>query len=231
MRVRVREADFTDPSAGLQAGLVDVALTRLPFDDAGLVVRVLRTDPVGVVLRADDPLAGRPRLRSGELADRRWFRLPDGVDPLWRACWSGPAGSDGPVVRTVHECLQAVLWNGSVGLAPARPRPPRRPRLGRPGGHAAEPPRRRLAHRRREPPRPLVRADRRGRLPPRRLARQAHRACAPPAREDAVRGQGSGTTCGAMLESFSHVSSNSRSGVDAPTIPAPARSQARPSSL
>ncbi|TYB41766.1 LysR family transcriptional regulator [Actinomadura chibensis] len=118
VRVRVREADFTDPSAGLRAGLVDVALTRLPFDDAGLAVRVLRTDPVGVVLRADDPLAGRPRLRSADLADRRWFRLPDGVDPRWRAYWSGPAGSDGPVVRTVHECLQAVLWNGSVGLAP-----------------------------------------------------------------------------------------------------------------
>ena len=28
----IREADFTDPTAGLRAGLVDVALTRAPFD-------------------------------------------------------------------------------------------------------------------------------------------------------------------------------------------------------
>ncbi|MDX6395692.1 MAG: hypothetical protein QOJ73_6755, partial [Streptosporangiaceae bacterium] len=38
------------------------------------------------------------------------------------AFWNGatPAGRlrDGPVVRTVHECLQAVLWNGTIGLTP-----------------------------------------------------------------------------------------------------------------
>ncbi|MFI6922751.1 LysR substrate-binding domain-containing protein [Nonomuraea spiralis] len=118
VRVRVREADLADPTAGLRAGLVDVALTRTPFDGTGLVTRVLRADPVGVVLRADDPLAGRADLRPDELADRPWFRLPEGADPIWRAYWSGPRGPlhDGPVVRTVHECTQAVLWNGTVGL-------------------------------------------------------------------------------------------------------------------
>ncbi|WP_199440937.1 LysR family transcriptional regulator [Umezawaea beigongshangensis] len=122
-RVRVREADFTDPTAGLRAGLVDVALTRSPFDDTGITTHVLRSDPVGVVLRADDPLAGRDRLRTGELADRPWFRLPEGTDPVWRAYWN-VHDRDGPVVRTVHECLQAVLWNGSVGMAPlAHPLP------------------------------------------------------------------------------------------------------------
>ncbi|NUT52092.1 MAG: LysR family substrate-binding domain-containing protein, partial [Saccharothrix sp.] len=120
VHVRVREADFTDPSAGLRAGLVDVALTRAPFDDTGIASHVLRDDPVGVVLRADDPLADREGLHSDELADRPWFRLPDDVDPVWRAYWSGPDGRrrDGTVVRTVHECLQAVRWNGTVGLAP-----------------------------------------------------------------------------------------------------------------
>jgi DNA-binding transcriptional LysR family regulator len=116
--VRIREADLTDPTTGLRNGLVDVALTRAPFDDAGIVTHVLRTDPVGVVLRADDPLAGRDSLHSRDLADRRWFQLPEGTDPIWRAYWSGPGGHhrDGPVVRTVHECTQAVLWNGTVGL-------------------------------------------------------------------------------------------------------------------
>ncbi|MEV5745139.1 LysR family transcriptional regulator [Microbispora rosea] len=123
VQVRVREADFTDPTVGLRAGLVDVAITREPFDDAGITTRLLRSDPMGVVLRADDPLARREMLRLSDLADRPWFRLPDGTDPVWRAYWNAvtPGGElrDGPVVRTVHECLQAVLWNGTVGLAPA----------------------------------------------------------------------------------------------------------------
>jgi DNA-binding transcriptional LysR family regulator len=120
VRVRIREAGMTDPTTGLRAGLVDVALTRVPFEDAGIVTHVLRTDPVGVVLRADDPLAGRASVHSTDLADRPWFQLPEGTDPVWAAYWNGPGPRhrDGPVVRTVHECLQAVLWNGTVGLAP-----------------------------------------------------------------------------------------------------------------
>ena len=125
VRVRVREADLTDPTAGLRAGLVDVGLTRMPFDRAGISTRVLRSDPVGVVLRADDPLAHRDTLLVRDLDDRRWFQFPEGTDPEWRAYWSGtaPGGAlrDGPVVRTVSECEQAVLWNGTIGLAPLTP--------------------------------------------------------------------------------------------------------------
>ena len=120
--IRIREADFTDPTTGLRSGLVDVALTRAPFDDHGISMAVLRTDPIGVVLRADDPLVGRGPLCLADLADRPWPQLPEGTDPVWRAYWNGatPAGGRraGPVVRTITECLQAVLWNGTVGVAP-----------------------------------------------------------------------------------------------------------------
>ena len=120
--VRVRETDLADPTAGLRAGLVDVALTRAPFEDDGISLYVLREDPVSVVLRADDPLAGRDTLRLGDLAGRRWFRLPEDIDPVWRAYWTGdpPRGEfgDGPAMRTIQECLQAVQWNGTVALAP-----------------------------------------------------------------------------------------------------------------
>jgi len=116
--VVVRDTDLTDPTCGLRAGLVDVALTRAPFDETALTVRALRADPVGVVLRADDPLARHDRLRLAELDDRRWFRFPQGTDPAWQAYWNGGKPREGPVVRAVQECLQAVLWNGTVGLAP-----------------------------------------------------------------------------------------------------------------
>ncbi|MEV7598297.1 LysR family transcriptional regulator [Kitasatospora sp. NPDC089797] len=116
--IRIRDTDLTDPTCGLRAGLVDVALTRAPFDGTALTVRTLRADPVGVVLRADDPLAGRDRLRPAELDDRRWFQFPPGTDPVWQSYWNGGTPRRGPVVRAVQECLQAVLWNGTVGLAP-----------------------------------------------------------------------------------------------------------------
>jgi DNA-binding transcriptional LysR family regulator len=124
VEVRVRDADLTDPTCGLRAGLVDVALTRGPFDETGLAVHELRADPVGAVLRADDPLAGRDHLDLADLAGRRWFRFPDGTDPVWQAYWHGGEPREGPVVRAVQECLQAVLWNGTVGLMPLGHRPP-----------------------------------------------------------------------------------------------------------
>lgn len=120
--IRFREADFADPTTGLRTGLVDVALTRSPFDETGISVRVLREDRVGAVLRADDPLAARDSLHLADLADRPWFQLPEGTDTMWREYWNGatPVGDRpaGPVVRTVSECVQAVLWNGTVGIAP-----------------------------------------------------------------------------------------------------------------
>ncbi|WP_103335095.1 LysR family transcriptional regulator [Amycolatopsis sp. CA-126428] len=124
--VRVHETDLADPTAGLRAGLVDVTLTRTPFASAGLGVHVLRPVRVGVVLRDDDPLAGRPEVSTAELTGRRWVRLPDGADARWTAYWTGgPPGDDAPVLRTIQECLQAVLWNGIAALAPVdQPLPP-----------------------------------------------------------------------------------------------------------
>jgi DNA-binding transcriptional LysR family regulator len=105
-----------------QAGLADVAVTRMPFDRTGISTLALRSDPVGVVLRADDPLAGREMVHVRDLADRQWFQLPEGTDPRWRAYWNGakPGGQlrDGPVARTIAECLQGTLWNGTVGMMP-----------------------------------------------------------------------------------------------------------------
>ncbi|MEU3922012.1 LysR family transcriptional regulator [Streptomyces sp. NPDC029004] len=116
IEVRIRETDLTDPTCGLHAGQVDIALTRGPFDETGLTVHELRADPVGALLRADDPLARRDSLKLADLAERRWFRFPEGTDPLWQSYWNGGEPREGPVVRAVQECVQAVLWNGTVGM-------------------------------------------------------------------------------------------------------------------
>jgi len=102
--VLIREADFTDPTTGLRAGLADVALTRTPFDDTGISTRTLRSDPVGVVLRAADPLAGgRPcawatsTTASGASCptERTRSGAPTGTAPH-RPAGSGTAPSSAP---------------------------------------------------------------------------------------------------------------------------------------
>ncbi len=124
VEVHIRETDLTDPTCGLRAGLVDIALTRGPFDETGLTVRELRADPVGALLRADDPLARRDSVKLADLADRRWFLFPEGTDPVWQSYWNGGEPREGPVVRGVQECRQAVLWNGTVGMTLVDHEPP-----------------------------------------------------------------------------------------------------------
>jgi DNA-binding transcriptional LysR family regulator len=118
--VVIHEADLGDPTAGLRAGLVDVALTRTPFEAKGIASYVLRSDPIGVVMRDDDPLARREVVAVAEMTDHRWVRLPDDTDAMFRAYWTveGPQSVDLPVMRTIQECLQSVLWNRTSALAP-----------------------------------------------------------------------------------------------------------------
>jgi DNA-binding transcriptional LysR family regulator len=119
VEVKIHEADLGDPTAGLRAGLVDVALTRTPFDDAGLRTHVLSAEPVGVVVHDRDPVAGRASVSLAELDGRRWVRLPEGTDRVWAAYWTGGGADDAqPGLRTIQECLQSVLWNGMSALAP-----------------------------------------------------------------------------------------------------------------
>ncbi|SER64772.1 hypothetical protein SAMN05421870_103155 [Streptomyces qinglanensis] len=63
-------------------------------------------------------------MRSSEVADRRWFVFPAGTDSRRQSYWSGGEQREGPVVRTVQECRQAVLWNGTVGMTLLDHRPP-----------------------------------------------------------------------------------------------------------
>jgi hypothetical protein len=98
-----------------------VALTRTPFDGKEISTYVLRSDPIGLVMHADDPPAGRESVALAALTNRRWVRLPAGADRRWRAYWTGGQSrvdDDLPATRTIQECLQSVLWNGTSALAP-----------------------------------------------------------------------------------------------------------------
>jgi DNA-binding transcriptional LysR family regulator len=72
----------------LREGRADVALLPMPFDDRGLDVEPLLTEPRVVALAADDPLAARTNLCLSDLTGRT---LPDG-SPAERE-HDRPAGS------------------------------------------------------------------------------------------------------------------------------------------
>lgn len=65
-----------EQAPALRDGRADVALVPAPFDEHGLDVEPLLTEPRLVALAATDPLAARPRLDLADLADRV---LPDGT--------------------------------------------------------------------------------------------------------------------------------------------------------
>ncbi|MEV0383167.1 LysR family transcriptional regulator [Nonomuraea sp. NPDC050643] len=75
-----------EPSAGLLALLgarkLDLAVVHLPVDDPDLRSLALAEYRFAVVMRADDPLAGRPRLTLPEIADRQMLLTSPKVHPL-----------------------------------------------------------------------------------------------------------------------------------------------------
>lgn len=119
--VRLHQGDLGDPLIGLTADQVDVAITYGPFDETGLATRTVREDRCYAAVPADDPLARRRSLSAGELAHRSSVRLPETADPTWRAFWQPtPDSADGPAVRSLDECLHAVLWQRTVALVPGQ---------------------------------------------------------------------------------------------------------------
>jgi DNA-binding transcriptional LysR family regulator len=124
LRLETRQADFSDPTAGLAAGSVDAAFVRLPVTASGLELEQLSSEPRVAVLPAWHPLAGRERIEIGDLVDEHWLQMP-GRDRPWRDFWLATAYRDGaapllgPEVRTIDEQLAATATGGYVSLAPA----------------------------------------------------------------------------------------------------------------
>jgi DNA-binding transcriptional LysR family regulator len=124
LRLETRQAEFSDPTAGLAAGNVDAAFLRLPVTSPGLELEELTSEPRVAVLPAWHPLAGRERIAISDLVDEHWLQMPGG-DRIWRDFWLAAAHRDGvapllgPEVRTIDEQLAATVTGGYVSLAPA----------------------------------------------------------------------------------------------------------------
>ncbi|GAA3208186.1 LysR family transcriptional regulator [Dactylosporangium siamense] len=123
--VTMRQASWSDPTAGLADGDVDAALLRLPFPgSSGFRVRVLITEPRWVALPAAHPLAVHDEIPFEDLWGEPFVAAPAGTGP-WRDYWLAAGERDGrpPRIGAVtdqpDDWLQAIANGDGVALAPA----------------------------------------------------------------------------------------------------------------
>jgi DNA-binding transcriptional LysR family regulator len=125
VQVTLRGFDFTDPTAGLADGDVDVGFIHPPVDgqDALVIVPLLREPRVAIV--ADDhALAEQPTVSIRDLLNERFVASPRSAG-VWREFWLATEYRDGTPpdiageASTVDELLQIVAAGAGIALVPA----------------------------------------------------------------------------------------------------------------
>lgn len=124
-RVDMRQAAWSEPSAGLTDGDADAALVRMPFpgQDA-LRTEVLFSEPRWVALPAGHPLAVREVIPFRELWDEPFVAAPPGSG-RWRDYWLDTDEREGHPVRIgavtdrPDDWLSAIANGYGTALAPA----------------------------------------------------------------------------------------------------------------
>ncbi|MEU9197942.1 LysR family transcriptional regulator [Streptomyces hundungensis] len=123
-RVQMRQTEWTDPTAGLATGDVDVALLRLPVPSQGdFDVEVLLTEPRWIALPAGHHLAGNDLIPFQDLYDEPFVATPAGSGE-WRDYWLATDEREGHPVRigaVAHhpdEWLNAIAHGQGISLTP-----------------------------------------------------------------------------------------------------------------
>ncbi|MFI6356184.1 LysR family transcriptional regulator [Streptomyces sp. NPDC050743] len=123
-RVELRQAAWSNPSAGLADGEVDAALLRLPFpgQDA-LRVEVLFSEARWVALPSGHRLAERTEIAFRELWDEPFVAAPEETG-AWRDHWLAADEREGRPVRVgavteqPDDWLSAIANGYGIALAP-----------------------------------------------------------------------------------------------------------------
>ncbi|GAB3144791.1 LysR family transcriptional regulator [Micromonospora sonneratiae] len=123
-RVDMRQATWTDPTAGLATGDVDAALLRLPFPGQDeLRVEELFTEPRWVALPTAHPLAAGELIPFRDLWDEPFVAAPPETG-RWRDYWLASDERDGHPVRIgavtdqPDDWLSAIANGYGIALAP-----------------------------------------------------------------------------------------------------------------
>lgn len=123
-RADMRQAAWSDPTAGLADGDTDVALLRLPFPGQdGLRLAVLFSEPRWIALPAGHPLAERDLIPFQDLWDEPFVAAPP-ESGAWRDYWLAADEREGHPVRIgavtdrPDDWLSAIANGYGIALAP-----------------------------------------------------------------------------------------------------------------
>jgi DNA-binding transcriptional LysR family regulator len=112
--------DLLDPSAGLRSGVADVAIIAGPFESDGLELRPMFSEPRGLALSADHPLAQGTEVTLAEFLDQPIVNVPT-HDETWRDYWYAASHRQGrrPVVGATAHSMEGMLEAVRAGLGVA----------------------------------------------------------------------------------------------------------------
>ncbi|MCE7005804.1 LysR family transcriptional regulator [Kibdelosporangium philippinense] len=123
-RVEMRQATWSNPSAGLDDGDVDAALLRIPFPgQENWQVKILLSEPRLIVLPSAHPLTARDRIDFRDLWDEPFVAAPAETG-WWRDYWlateerEGREPRIGAVTETPDDWLSAIANGYGIALAP-----------------------------------------------------------------------------------------------------------------
>ncbi|MFD8258720.1 LysR family transcriptional regulator [Streptomyces griseoluteus] len=123
-RVQMRQAEWTDPTAGLTTGEADVALLRLPVPaQSDFNVEILLTEPRWIALPARHHLAAQDHITFQDVYDEPFVATP-AESGAWRDYWLATDEREGHPVRigaVAHhpdEWLNAIAHGQCVSLTP-----------------------------------------------------------------------------------------------------------------
>lgn len=120
VEVTIHFAGFLDPLGGLRDGPADAAILYGEFEHQGIELRPLFSEPRGVALAADHPLAARPVITIDEFLREPLVEVPV-RDRVWSDFWTaanhrnGTPPQIGASVTTLDGLMEAI--GAGLGVA------------------------------------------------------------------------------------------------------------------
>lgn len=118
--VTIHFAGFLDPLGGLREGLADVAILYGEFEHNGIELRLLFSEPRGVALAAEHPLATRGAIRIEDFIAEPLIEVPV-RDRTWSDFWTAARYRDGvpPRIGASVTTLDGLMEAIGAGLGVA----------------------------------------------------------------------------------------------------------------
>jgi DNA-binding transcriptional LysR family regulator len=116
--VELREFDFGEPFAGLDAGVVDLAFVKLPLSDERLAYEFLEHEQIFAGVAPQHRLAGRDSIAIGEILDDPIVAAPRRAG-AWRDFWLATESRGGkpPTIALEAANFDSELQAVAVGKA------------------------------------------------------------------------------------------------------------------